>query len=203
MNLTLAERAPGFGGDIELLMSLLRHLLLEIGMQLDLVDDGNDAGLADDTLEMFGIEIRHADRTGTTLFPDSGESLPGLRIEAAMRRRPVNEVEVDVLGTELLQAALECTQRIVIALIGIPEFGGDEDVLAVEAGRADAFADTLFVVVAGSRIDMTIAGGDRRAHGGSGNILRRLPDAEADLRNGMSVMESDDGLSGHNISPGV
>ncbi len=154
--LALAERAPGFGGDTKLLMSLLRRLLLEIGMQLDLVDDGNDAGFADDTLEMFRIEIRHADRAGATLFPDAHESLPGLGIKAAMRRRPVNEIEVDIFGTELLQAAVEGAQRIVIALIGIPELGGDEDVLAVEAGRTDAFADALFVVVTGSRIDVTI-----------------------------------------------
>ncbi len=59
---TLRERAPSLGDDPELLVLAAQTLLLEVGMQLDLVDRRRLTGLRDQALEVRGLEVRHADR---------------------------------------------------------------------------------------------------------------------------------------------
>ena len=62
-----------------------------------------------------------------------GERLPGLHVLAAIRRRPVDQVQVDVLEPEAIEALVERAQRLVVALVGVEQLGGDEDLVTVEA----------------------------------------------------------------------
>ncbi len=132
--LALAKRAPGLGDDAVALVGLTGDSLLEIWMQLDLVEDGHDAGLADDAIQMFGVEIGYADRAGAALLLQAHEGLPGIHEQAAMRRRPVDEVEIDVIGAEAFQAFVESAQGGVEALPVVPELRGQEDLATVYAG---------------------------------------------------------------------
>ena len=69
------------------------------------------------------------------LLPDPFEGAPGVEVAVLARHRPVDQVEVDVVEAEPLEALLEGAQRRVVALLGVPELGGDEDLVAVAARR--------------------------------------------------------------------
>src|SRR5208283_966186 len=102
-----AQRAPRFCLDPAFLMERPQSLLLETGMQLDLVDRGRDAGLASDPLDVVAVEVGDADRANPTFPLKADKRLPGLDIEAGARARPVDEVEVDRLALELSGAGVE------------------------------------------------------------------------------------------------
>lgn len=71
---------------------------------------------------------------------------------------PVHEEEVDIVETELLQALLET--QLDTGVVGGPDLGDDEDVLALDAGCQgvpDALADFVLVAVAVGAIDQLVA----------------------------------------------
>src|SRR5207344_860266 len=94
---------------------------------------------------------------------------------------PVNQVEVDVIEAEPLQAAVERTQRAVVSLIGVPQLRRDEQRLAGDAAFADRGADVRLVAVDARGVDVRVpaveGGGDGRP---GGRARRRLPHAETD-----------------------
>ena len=117
-----------------------------------------------------------------------------------MGRGPVDEVEVDIVGAEPLEAFIEGLERGVIALAVVPQLRRQEDVAACDAGLAKAFADAFLVFIDCGRVDVAIADLQSLAHRGCRFRVRRLPDAEADLRDGLAVVEFDLGLI-HGVAP--
>jgi hypothetical protein len=170
-------------------------------MQFHLVQHRRHAGLADDPLDMFGAEIGNADRPRPALVLELHQCLPAVDIAVAARRWPVDEVEVDIVGAEPFEALVEGFQRGIVALRVVPELGGEENVLTVDAGGAHALADAVLVAVDRGRIDMAVAGFERDADRRRGDIVGCLPDAEPDLGDGIVIMEADVGLIGHVNSP--
>jgi hypothetical protein len=78
------------------------------------------------------------------------------------------------------QARVEAGLRGVVAVVADPQLGGDEDLVAVDAGAADALADLALVVVGGGRVDQPVAVPQRGLDGGLGLLGRAPEDAEAE-----------------------
>ena len=94
----------------------------------------------------------------------------------------MDEQEIDLIDIEQLEAALD--RRLEGALLRLlrRHLGGDEDVLALDAGGADAFRHLSLVLVAGGGVDGAVAD------------LQRLGDAAgAVLAGGAERAVADDG----------
>src|SRR4029077_13997114 len=89
---------------------------------------------------------------------------------------PVDDVEVDVVDPESLQAALGLGDRV---LSSGKELGGDEDLLARDAALAQPLSDALLVAVRLCRVDVSVAELERPADGiDTLAAVLDLPDAE-------------------------
>src|SRR3954451_10837424 len=114
-------------------------------MQLDLVDRGYDVSLVEKARQVLDGEVGDSDGAHTAVVVQPLERLPRLDIAVALRRRPMNQVEVDDVETEQLLAVVEGAQRRVVALVGVPHLGGDEQLIAGDAAVANGTADAFFV----------------------------------------------------------
>ncbi len=90
---------------------------------------------------------------------------------------PVDEVEVEVFKAELGKGVVEGGRHILGLVAVVPQLGGDEDVLTLQArhlskGTLEALANLLLVLVDLGQIEMTVSG------------LEGLVDASADLTRG-------------------
>ena len=103
----------------------------------------------------------------------------------------MDEVEVDVVEAQLGQTGLDGLASIVGMMGAIPQLGGDEKVLAIQAGVGECTAHTLLVAVDGCGVDMAETCLQGGADGLLGLVGRNLPSAEAELGDGNSVVESD------------
>lgn len=77
--LALAQRRPGLGRDAVPGVEGTGLRLLELRVQLDLVDGRDDGGLAQQPLQMGGLEVGDADRPGAAVREDPLEGL--VRVE--------------------------------------------------------------------------------------------------------------------------
>jgi hypothetical protein len=59
----------------------------------------------------------------------------------------MDQVQVKRLDAESSRAGVKRAQRTVIALIGVPQFGGDEQLVARYAGVCDRLSNAFFVAV--------------------------------------------------------
>ena len=109
-------------------------------MQLNLVDNRNHAGLLDDLAQLLLGEVRNTNGTDLTLLLQLNQRTPGIQVEALLRLSPVNQVQVNVVGAQLLQGRLERLECALVALVGVPQLGGEEDVLASHVGVSDSAA---------------------------------------------------------------
>ena len=124
---------------------------------------------------------------------DAFEGAPGVDEAVLAGHRPVDQVEVDVVEAEPAEARLEGRQRRLVALLGVPQLGGDEEVLAGESRGGDRRADALLVAVGGGGVDMAVAGVERLLDHLLGVLGRHLEDAEAELGDLDAVVEGEAG----------
>jgi hypothetical protein len=69
----------------------------------------------------------------------------------------MQQVEVQIVEPEPAQTRIEGPQCGVVAVVGDPQFGGDEHLGSVDAGPTDAVADLPLVVVRGGCVDEHVA----------------------------------------------
>jgi hypothetical protein len=94
----------------------------------------------------------------------------------------VDQVKVDIVETQSIQAFLERSKRRVVTLILIPEFRGNKEILASDARRADALSDLCLVAVNRSGVDVPVAGAKGGSDRKASDVWRRLPNTKSDLR---------------------
>src|SRR5690606_13830493 len=82
----------------------------------------------------------------------------------------------------------------------IAEFGGDEELVAWNAGLGYGASDAFLVVVALGSVDQPIAGAEGGGDSRMGFDIGHLPYAEAELGNGIAVVERNLGDVGHGVS---
>ena len=187
-----AERRPRLGGDAVRSVELAERLLGEERVQLDLVDRRNDARAADQVLEMAFAEVRDADRASATVGQHLlDRCVRGDRAVEVARDGMVEQEEVDVVEAESAQAAVEPCERLFVAVVADPQLRGHEDVVAVDAGAADAFADLALIAVGGGGVEQPVAARDRCLNGADGLSGRALEDAEAESGQFDAVVQRD------------
>ncbi len=195
--LALAQRAPGGGDDPLLRVEGAQFRLLPAGVQLDLVGGRRHAGLADDAFQVGDGEVGHADGPGPALLAQPHQGLPAVEVEVLGRGRPVDQVEVDIVHAEPAQALVEGGQGRVVALVLVPQLGGDEELVAGDPRALHALPHTGLVAIGRGGVDGPVAGLQRRRHGVGGGVGRALPDPQANLGHGAAIVERQEGLGGH------
>jgi hypothetical protein len=191
------ERAPGLGDDAVPLVELAQRGLGEVRVQLHLVDGGHGARLVDQPLQVRDLEVRHPDRARPTVARDLLQRAPRVDVAVALRQRPVDEVEVDVVEPEPLQALVERRKGGVVALVGVPHLGGDEHLVTRHTALRDGRADLVFVLVELRGVDVAVAGGQRGGHRRLGFARRHQEHPEAQLGDGDAVVQLDRGHCAH------
>jgi len=70
----------------------------------------------------------------------------------------VHEVEVEVVGSEVLEGCVECGFDVVGVVRVVPELAGDEELGTGDAGLFDSVADCGLGAVDACCVDVAIAG---------------------------------------------
>jgi hypothetical protein len=103
----------------------------------------------------------------------------------------VNQEQVDVVDAQRLERPVE---RLTggVRLVGVvAQLAGDEHLASVEARPGDGLAHLGLVAVHLGGVDVPVPGLEGRAHGGRRVLRLDLEDAEAELRNGLAVVQRD------------
>ena len=148
---TGADRGVRLNEDAPLLVEHVDLLLLEVGVDLDLVDGGLDACIRHHVSEHGHHAVAHADGLGETgineslhLGPDDmvGWALngPSWRVPVEDGSDPVDQVQVEVVETELAQGLATGSLNIVVVIV--PQLRGDVE-LGTGNSRLDALRDCL------------------------------------------------------------
>src|SRR5665647_226701 len=95
-----AQRTPALCGDALGPVVVEHRSLGEVRVQLDLVDRGQDAGLGFETVDLRGGEVRDPDGANHALALEPDHGAPRLDVPVDARKRPVYEVQVDVLQAQ-------------------------------------------------------------------------------------------------------
>src|SRR5450759_592427 len=110
----------------------------------------------------------------------------------------MDEVQVNEVKAERLLAGFEGLRR--GALLPVAQLGGDEELLAGDTGGGNRGSHTCLVAVAGSGVDVPVAGFQRVFH----HVLRLLrgdlENAEAQLGDGDPVVQPQVGNDSHTNS---
>ena len=188
-DLAPGDGAPRLGDDAVEVVEVAHLVLLEVRVQLDLVQHRDHAGGLDDATQVLGLEVRHADRGQAPARPELEEGLPGLEVAVVLRRRPVDQQQVEAIEAELLHARLERLDGVLTALA--PDLGGDVQLVAGDARLGDGTADALLVEVAPGGVDRAVAQAQRLADDAGGLVGGHLEHPEADQRHRRAVVEVD------------
>src|SRR5690606_34348446 len=191
--LALAERPPSLGTDAERLGEGTQLTLLESGVQLHLVDGRHGARLGDDALEVGAVEVRDADRAALAVVADLLHREPGLDVAVEVGTRPVDEVEVHVVQTQLLEAQVDRVEGRLGALVGVPQLRRDEELLARDARLLDRPTDSHLVAVHGGGVDVAVADLEGVGDDALGLVGVDLEHPEPELGDGAAVVEFDEG----------
>ena len=106
---------------------------------------------------------------------------------------PVDEVQIELLEAELGHAGVESAHGLVVAVIGVPQFCRDVDVLAREATLGKGSTRLRLVGIHRGTVEVAISNGERLRGGGLRLTGRNLPQAESDLRDGRAVIQGNGG----------
>ena len=165
--------------------------LEEKGRELDLVDRRAYVGPPQQSGKVAIGVVAHADRPRSSLLQDALQGPPA--VVPLLRDGPVDQVQIDIVEAQSLQTAIEGSQRRVVPLVAVPQFGRHEHLSARHSTLPHSRAHVLLVAVEMSRVDMPVARLERPQDrlpalpaGG------RPPDAEAERRHLDAVVESDD-----------
>ena len=139
-----------------------------VGVQLDLVDCG--CGLAarvvEKLLEMLDAEVGDTNVLRAARLKDLLHLGPGLDVVPVIvvllqvlrngRRRPVDQVEVDVVSVKRLERGRDALFDALVPRV--VKLGGDPDLLTRHAGVLDALAHLVLVAVRQRGVNVTVAG---------------------------------------------
>jgi hypothetical protein len=203
--------AYGVSGDVDALLGGVLDQLraLENRVTLNLVGSGDNASGVDDGLEVLDGVVGDTNGAGLGLgqldhglpgVDDGdvvldldvtvGESAGGVGGEVVVAGGegdgPVDEVQVEVVELQLSKAIVESLLNDGGVVLGVPELGCDEDVLALEAGDVlvgtlDALGDLALVLVDGGQIKVAVANLEGLVDGLADLAGGGLPGAESQL----------------------
>ncbi len=215
----VAEGCEGEEDDAVLFAEVEEFPFGEVGVGFDLDDGGFDAGGGDDGAEFFEGDVGEADGFAVAVVDEAFEGVPsvdegdagvvedlalgvaGVLVVAGLEGEGgVDNVAVGVVDLEPAAAAVEGGFDAFGTVIRIPEFGGDEDILAPGCAGAvcglHGVADGLFVAVAFGAVEVAEADFEGGLNGLSGGEGIGDEGAEADGGDGAgAVGEGDSGVA--------
>ena len=153
---SLAQRPPGLGDDVVFGLECFQLLLLEDGVQFDLVHGRHDVCLRDEAGEVGDEKVADTDRCGPTVRVERFEGAPGVDVEVVVGHGPVNQVQVEVVEAQGLETAAEGALNVAAFMVIVSELRGDEDLLPGDPRRVKGCADFSFVVVSGGCVDVPV-----------------------------------------------
>ena len=123
-------------------------------------------------------------------------SAPSVSDERDLRVRPMQQEEIHLREPQPRQALLGGALELARGEMRRPDLGGDEHVVALDAGCAQSFADLALVVVHLRGIDVAVAKPQRLLDDPRAGATAQIPGAEPDQRNAGAMrfddMRSDD-----------
>src|SRR5215467_8547844 len=112
--------------------------------------------------------VAHADGTTSSVAQQRLQRAPGFGAQSF--DRPMDQVEIHVVEAELARASVKGAKRAVVAVVAVPQLGGDKDAVPRYCALSDRFANILLVAVDVSGVEVAIAHRQRIQHG----LLRLL-----------------------------
>lgn len=131
-------------------------------MTLNLVHGGNDTSLLDELLQKLNVKVGNTDGLDFLgLLGDSDQLLPGVNNARSIpvngnlailslgeevtprskRHRPMNEVDIKVVGAELLEGGVKVGLNLFGSVRVVPELGDKEEVLSWDTRGLDTLGD--------------------------------------------------------------
>ena len=185
-HLAIGKRHVRGDGDALLFQVGGQRAALQVGRQFDLV--GGDFAFADHGDGLLGqrdVEIRDADPARQSLRLGVGQRRHEFgQCDTVVRRRPVDQGQVDLVDAQLGQAVAQTWQQGVAAIIGGPDLGGDEDVVARHSALDDGLADFGLVAVDLGGVDGAIAQFEGAADRVDDGLAGQAERADAEGRDG-------------------
>jgi hypothetical protein len=68
----------------------------------------------------------------------------------------VDEIQIQVFESQLVHRNIKGLQRRLVAVLGVPQFRGNEQFFALDAAQANALAHALLVSIDGGGVDMAV-----------------------------------------------
>ena len=142
-------------------------------------------------------EVADADRADLAVGEQLLQRLVGVdgQLELAGQRL-VQDEQVDLVDSQLAGRLLEGVQRGVVAVVGDPDLGLDEDLIAGQPGAPDRLADLPLVAVCRSGVDVAVTRLQRDPDGCDRLVRRSLEDAEPEDRYLDAIVQGEGG-NGH------
>ncbi len=163
------------------------HLrLIDERMPLDLVDDQRFGREFHRVVDQGDGEVRHADVLRQPCSLHLTQRADGIR-ERNARVGPVDKEEIDLRQAQARQAFRGRALQLASSEMIRPDFGGDEDVAARNAGGTQPLPHLTFVFVDLGRVDMAVADAQRLFDHARAGASAQFPVAEPDRRNGRAV----------------
>lgn len=214
-----AEGGEGGDGDVLRLGVADEGVLAEVGVEFDLEGGGLDAGVAEEVAEALGGEIANADAFDEAVIDELFHGAPGIGVGHADGFHggvflggvdptgwvaffegdelegdgEVDEVEVELVDAEVLEGALAGGADVLWLVVGVPEFGGDPEVVAFAKagieGGLDAFSDEVLIAVVAGAVEVSPAGLDGFVDDGGDAVFVDFPGAEAGRGEGGAIGE--------------
>lgn len=154
------QRGVGLDEDVVLVAEFNEVLPLAEGVNLNLVDNGDDGAVLKQVLHVALAEVGDPDRADLTRPLSILEGPPALEALVFAVGRGVDEVEVEIREVELPQGLVEGFGGVVVAVVGIPELARNEDLvprcMSIGQPPVDGTAASFFVHVSRSRVDVAI-----------------------------------------------
>src|SRR5262249_2038752 len=108
--------------------------LRELRVELHLVHGRHDTCRIDQRIDVLGLEVGDADRKRLATLSQLDHRLPALDVEPEAWQRPVDQVEVDLVEPQPLDALFERAQGRMVSMFGATELRGDEELAPREPG---------------------------------------------------------------------
>ena len=175
-----SQRGPRLGRDAQVCVHFAQFRLGQSRVKFDLVDRRDDARRIDEDHEVLGLEIADADRANPALITQAGECLEGVHELVERWLRPVDQIQVEIVGPEPVHTRVECPQRAVITVVWIRQFGHDVQLVARHVGIGERAPGLSLVTVGRRGVYMPITGAQRGSHRLFGVLRSDLEDSEAD-----------------------
>ena len=194
---SVPEGAVGLEHDVRLHTRLEQPDPVLVRAELHLIDSRSDLGRLQQRRQLVAREVRDPDRARVSGLVGSLHAGPGPGRAAC---RPVDEVQVDVVEFQPGQASLELDRR--IRARGT-ELGRHEHLLPRDLAASKRTADALLVAVRLRGVDVAVSGLQRPADRVlAGPAVADLPDAEAEHRHPVAVIQTSGPAVGRQLMAG-